>query len=164
MYKSLMLMSIVLLFVFSVGCSNKNEIQNEIEEDSEIFSRTFEKFDPLTRKQLPSVTITTTNDVAENLQLLNFGIFSMPSSKDHLIERGFSDEHPQMRVIGPSYQIIPQGESFGGIVNFTFCYFDEDIGNYDENLFYIAKEGDGGWEKIGGVAKPLEKCVEVTLT
>lgn len=134
------------------------------EKEGDVVTRTINSVDSLTGDQLPTITLTTTVDILESLEQEDFAIIAMPSIKDSLIEMGYEDTHPRMRTIGPFYQIYPQGISFGGDINFSFCYFDEDVGNFNEELFYIGKETSDVWENIGGIANPSQNCVDITFT
>lgn len=131
--------------------------------DNTYITRTISNRDPLTNKELPTVKIKTTQNIAELMDEKQFGVIAMPSIIDSLLARGYSNSNPKMRVVGPFYQISPQGESFGGAINFSFCYFDEDIRGYNENLFYIGKESSGVWENIGGTPNPENNCVDISL-
>lgn len=132
-------------------------------ENSELVKSTIISTDPVTGQEMPPVEIVTTLDVKNTISEMDFGIISMPSVKDSLRESGVSESDPRMKTIGPFYQISPQGESFGGNISFSFCYFDEDIENYNESLFYIAHNISGKWEKIGGSPNPDKNCVEISL-
>jgi hypothetical protein len=145
-----------------LGISDENLAKIDKTEMNEQFvTKIIDFYDPITGDELPSVTIKTSPKIASELQV---AIISMPSVVDSLIESGYHDSHPKMRVIGPFYQITPQGEPFGGVIDFSFCYFDADIRGYDENLFYIGKETSDVWENIGGTSMPDKNCVDISLT
>ena len=147
--------------------STDNNTTNNFDSDVNLNEYTYKitgNVDPITGETLPDVTVSTTNQTSLRLSDINFNIITVPSNKEFLREQGYSETDPKMRVIGPSYQIYPQGESFEGIVNFNFCYFDEDIGDFNESNFYIAKETSGVWENIGGNPNPSNNCVDINLT
>jgi len=131
--------------------------------ENKYVTKTISNRDSLTGKELPTVKMRTTQKVADLMKGKQFGVIAMPSIIDYLLEKGVSNSDPKMRVIGPSYQILPQGENFGGVIDFSFCYFDEDIRGYNEKLFYVGKENSGVWENIGGTPKPEDNCVDISL-
>jgi len=150
-----------------LGISNKDlakisSHQNLVEESANV-TKMISFQDPDTGKELPSVKMKTTQKVEKLMSEKQLGIISMPSIIDYLLEKGVSNSDQKMRVIGPFYQILPQGETFGGVINFSFCYFDEDIRGYNENLFYIGEEKSGVWENIGGTPNPEDNCVDISL-
>jgi len=146
----------------SVG--NSKETDNTLTEDIYV-TKTMNFKDNQTGKELPAVTMRVTKEFSQLMKENNkqIGIVAMPSIIPSLIDYGYSDSNPRMRTIGPFYQILPQGEAFGGVINFSFCYFDEDIRGYDEDLFYIAEEKDGSWQKLGGIPNPENNCVDISL-
>ena len=151
---------------------NQTQPQNLVETAKEIDNTSLENKhvtqtisfqDPLTGKEMPVVKMNTTQKVVELISKKQFGVISMPSTVDFLLEKGTLNSDPKMKVIGPFYQIFPQGEAFGGVIDFSFCYFNEDIRGYNENLFYISEEKNGAWEKIGGTPSPEDNCVNISL-
>ena len=152
------IISILLATFLILGCSAEETTTESIANES--ITKTISPQDPVTKKQLPTAHITIPK---EEQNVIEIRLITMPSVKDFLIEQGATN-HPGMRVIGPFYQISPQGTHFNGTIHFSFCYNEEDIDNYDESLFYIAEEYGGDWKKIGGTPNPEKKCVDINLT
>lgn len=144
-----------------LGISNKDLAK--ITTENKYVTKIINNKDPLTGEALPDIKIKTTQKIVDSMSENKLSIISMPSIIDFLSENGVSNSDPKMRVIGPFYQVFSEGKSFGGAIDFSFCYFDEDIRGYNENLFYIGKENSGVWENIGGTPKPEENCVSISL-
>jgi hypothetical protein len=174
---TVLIILIILVFLINIsliviGINRNNNLEN-IDNDQNILLdnnldqnwviKIIDSNDFLTGEALPLIKMKIREDFIDEFTDKNIGIITIPSIKETLLEHGYLETHPKMRVIGPSYQIYPQGESFGDTIIFSFCYFDQDIGNFDESLFYIGKETPDVWENIGGVVNPSQNCVDINL-
>ncbi len=134
-----------------LGCASKQYV-----------TKTFNPKSPNTGKELSKVSMTLTAELNKSLEG-KMGLVTIPSVKENLRLLEIPESSPRLRTIGPFYQMLPQGEPFNGEIDFSFCYSDEDVEGFDENLFYIGEETTGVWKKIGGTPDPDSNCVYITL-